>query len=96
MNLLLTIGFFALYGAAFAVAWRRWKPEKRVWLHLGNNVVRLLLSLIIILAYILAKKGEGVREFVTTFVAVYVVYLVAESCCFLRLERKKKKEKIYE
>ena len=70
---------------------RKFAPLKMQLVYLGTKAIKMFLSLIILLIYVV-KVEEKKVEFFITFLVFYLISLVFESWFFYRYEQGKKKE----
>lgn len=94
--------FFFIFGV-FAISMiemcRRRTPKYMLQIYMLLKVMRMLLSIIVMVVYCVAAREE-VREFLLTFIANYLIYMVYDSWFFYafevnrKLKNKKKNETI--
>ena len=89
--------YFYIFGWYYIYSFdmcRRYTPNKILSVYLGMKVVKMLLSMLFLLFYILFVKVQK-EDFVLTFFLFYLFTLLHESIFFYLFEQnlKKKKEK---
>lgn len=65
--------------------------KQMVNLYMLTKVVKIIASLIFITVYILVEK-EYIKSFVIVFILFYLLYLMAETILFIRIEKHIKKK----
>ncbi len=83
--------FFYLYELAFNYVYKAF-PEKRLYIQMIGKAVKLILSIVLVLGYAFIIKSH-VKAFIICFFCCYVIYLIFESCFFLKLEMDIKNQK---
>ena len=68
------------------------RPQRQVQAFLAVHVVRLLVSVIVMVACCLAMSKEGAIAFLCAFMLNYIVYMVYDSCYFARRAKRQASE----
>lgn len=87
--------FFYVMGIASIYAFdscRSHAPNKTGLLYMALKVVKLILSVVLLLVYCIIVK-EHEKDFILSFVAYYLSYLIFETWFFFSYEKKKTKIK---
>lgn len=86
--------FFYVFGFAFIYLFEymhKHMPEKSLLVYVINKGGKLLIGLIFLVVYAIWVDIQT-KAYLWTFLIYYVVYLIFESCFFLRFEMEMKKE----
>ncbi|MCD8182289.1 MAG: hypothetical protein LUE99_03505 [Bacteroides sp.] len=89
--------FFLVFGVFMinmVESCRRRMPGRMLQVYMLMRVMRMLASIIVMLVYCVAVREEA-KEFLLTFIANYLIYLIYDSWFFFTFEanRKQKKKK---
>ena len=89
--------FFFVFGVfmiSMTETCRHKMPGRMLQIYLLMRVIRMIVSIIVMLVYCVAVREEA-KEFLLTFIANYLIYLIYDSCFFFTFEanRKMKKQK---
>ena len=68
------------------------RPQRQVQAFLAVHVVRLLVSVIVMVACCLLMSKEGAIAFLCAFMLNYIVYMVYDSCYFAHQAKKQVSE----
>ncbi|EJX06702.1 hypothetical protein, membrane [gut metagenome] len=82
-------GVFSIY--LFDIC-RRHAPQKMLLMYLAVKVIKMLLSMILVVAFTLAFRQDA-KVFLLTFVSFYLLYLVFETWFFFTFELSRKLKK---
>lgn len=88
--------YFYIFGWYYIMMFdncRKYTPDKTLSIYMGMKVVKMLLSLLVLLFYILFVKVHK-EDFVLTFFFFYLLSLTYESSFFYLFEANLKKKKI--
>lgn len=89
--------FFFVFGVfmiSMTETCRHKMPGRMLQIYLLMRVIRMIVSIIVMLVYCVAVREEA-KEFLLTFIANYLIYLIYDSWFFFTFEanRKMKKQK---
>jgi len=70
---------------------RKKNKKQMVNIYMLTKVIKILASLVFIAIYALAVK-ESIKIFVAVFILFYILYLIAETLLFLKLEKQLKEK----
>ena len=86
--------FFYVFGLVFIYLFEymhKYMPEKSTLVYIISKGAKLVIGLMFLVVYGFFI-GIHTKVFILTFLAYYIVYLIFESCFFLRFEMEMKKE----
>lgn len=85
---------FGVFTISMTETCRHKMPGRMLQIYLLMRVMRMIVSIIVMLVYCLAVREEA-KEFLLTFIANYLIYLIYDSWFFFTFEanRKMKKQK---
>lgn len=84
--------FFEWYYITMFDMYRRRNPKKKFSIYMGMKVVKMLVSMLLILLYILLIKVHQ-EEFILTFFLFYLFSIAYETCFFCMFEINLKNKK---
>lgn len=85
---------FGIFTISMSEMCRKHMPQRLLQIYMLLRVMRMLASMIVMVIYCIAVREEA-KEFLLTFIANYVIYLIYDSWFFFTFEanRKLKKKK---
>lgn len=83
---------FGLFSIYMFDACRLHAPQKMLLLYLAMKMMKMILSMILLLAYCLAVREEA-KAFLLTFISFYLIYLIFETWFFFSFEVNRKRKK---
>lgn len=69
---------------------RKVESKKLVNVYMLSKLVKIFLSLFLVTIYALTV-GENIKQFILGFISLYFMFLIIESCMFVRIEKHLKK-----